>query len=79
MDEDDVATYTIKAIDDSRTLNKTLYIRPQDNILSQRELIDKWENLIGKKLEKITISAQDLLASMKGNLNEKIISSVIIN
>ena len=66
MDEDDVATYAIKAIDDARTLNKTLYIRPADNILTQSQLIQKWEKLTGKKLDKISISAQDFLASMQG-------------
>lgn len=71
MDEDDVAAYTIKAIDDPRTLNKTLYLRPAENILSQRELVEMWENLRGKKLEKITISEDDFLVSMKGNLKGK--------
>jgi len=66
MDEDDVATYTIKTIDDPRTLNKTIYLRPPENILTQRELIEKWEKLIGKQLEKSTISEQDFLSSMKG-------------
>lgn len=65
MDEDDVATYTIKTIDDPRTLNKTLYLRPPDNILSQRQLVEKWEEMLGKRLEKITISGEDFLASMK--------------
>ncbi|PNY15489.1 isoflavone reductase-like protein, partial [Trifolium pratense] len=65
MDEDDVATYTIKTIDDPRTLNKTIYLRPPENILTQRELIEKWEKLIGKQLDKSTLSEQDLLSSMK--------------
>lgn len=69
MDEDDVATYTIKTIDDPRTLNKTLYLRPPENILTQRELIQKWEKLIGKQLEKSSISAQDFLSSTEGNKN----------
>ncbi|MCU5803804.1 NmrA family NAD(P)-binding protein, partial [Clostridioides difficile] len=30
--EDDVATFTIKAVDDPRTLNKNLYIQPPGNI-----------------------------------------------
>ncbi|KAL0393743.1 UNVERIFIED_CONTAM: Bifunctional pinoresinol-lariciresinol reductase [Sesamum latifolium] len=63
--EDDIATYTIKTIDDPRTLNKTLYIRPPLNILSQRQVVQKWEKLIGKELHKTTISKQDFLASMK--------------
>lgn len=74
MDEDDVATYTIKAIDDARTLNKTLYLRPQENILSQRELIGVWEKLIGKELDKTYISAQDFLTTLKG-IKKKILFS----
>ncbi|KAL6501798.1 hypothetical protein OROGR_026931 [Orobanche gracilis] len=66
MDEDDIARYAIKSIDDSRTLNKTLYLRPPENILSQRELVGKWEKLTGNTLEKITISKQDFLAQLKG-------------
>ncbi|KAL6008251.1 hypothetical protein ACLOJK_033757 [Asimina triloba] len=66
VDEDDIATYTIKAIDDPRTLNKTLYLRPPGNILSQREVVGIWEKLIGKHLEKSSISAEDFLAMIKG-------------
>ncbi|KAM3372325.1 hypothetical protein ACQJBY_019297 [Aegilops geniculata] len=65
MDEDDVATYTIKSIDDPRALNKTIYLRPPENILSQNELIAKWEKLSGKVLEKIPIQSDEFLASMK--------------
>ncbi|XP_065855302.1 isoflavone reductase homolog [Euphorbia lathyris] len=65
MDEDDVATYTIKTIDDPRTLNKTLYLRPPENTLSQNQLIQIWENISGNKLQKIFISAQDFLAPIK--------------
>jgi uncharacterized protein YbjT (DUF2867 family) len=65
MDEYDIARYTIKTIDDTRTLNKTLNIRPPENILSQRELVDLWEELTGKKLEKINVSEQDFLAPIK--------------
>ncbi|KAE9613251.1 hypothetical protein Lal_00027552 [Lupinus albus] len=66
MDEDDVATYTIKTIDDPRTLNKTVYLRPPENILTQKELIEKWEELIGKQLEKNSISEKDFLSTLKG-------------
>ncbi|KAJ6426896.1 hypothetical protein OIU84_022480 [Salix udensis] len=65
MDEDDIATFTIKTIDDPRTLNKTLYMRPPENILSQRKLVEIWEKLSGKELEKITISGEEFLASME--------------
>ncbi|XP_073047031.1 isoflavone reductase homolog [Primulina eburnea] len=69
MDEDDIATYTIKSIDDPRTLNKTLYLRPPENILTQRELVEIWEDLAGTTLEKITISEEDFLVQLKGSDN----------
>ncbi|KAM7510664.1 hypothetical protein LguiB_009539 [Lonicera macranthoides] len=66
VSEDDIATYTIKTIDDPRTLNKTLYLRPPQNILSQREVVQIWEKLIGKELNKSSISKEEFLATMKG-------------
>nr|GEW16908.1 NAD(P)-binding domain-containing protein [Tanacetum cinerariifolium] len=65
VEEDDIATYTIRTIDDPRTLNKTLYIRPPANILSQREIVEIWENLIGKQLVKTSLSEQEFLDSIK--------------
>ncbi|KAL6183749.1 hypothetical protein ACLB2K_045160 [Fragaria x ananassa] len=73
MDEDDVASYTIKTIDDPRTLNKTLYLLPPENLLTQRQL-EIWENLIGKKLEKNSLSKEDLLASMTGKNTHQVIA-----
>jgi hypothetical protein len=66
MDEDDIATYTIKTIDDPRTLNKTLHLRPPESIVTQRQLVEIWESLVGKKLERVSLSKQDFLASIKG-------------
>ncbi|KAL7164720.1 hypothetical protein ACSBR2_040594 [Camellia fascicularis] len=66
VDEDDIAKYTIRTIDDPRTLNKTLYLRPPENILSQREVVQIWEKLIGKELQKSSLSKDDFLALMKG-------------
>ncbi|XP_024996272.1 bifunctional pinoresinol-lariciresinol reductase-like [Cynara cardunculus var. scolymus] len=65
MDEDDVAAYTIRTIDDPRTVNKTVYLRPPANILSQREVVGIWEKLIGKELKKSSLSEQDILNIMK--------------
>ncbi|XP_061346008.1 phenylcoumaran benzylic ether reductase POP1-like isoform X2 [Gastrolobium bilobum] len=44
--EEDVATYTIKAVDDPRTLNKSLYIRPPANTLSFNDLVFLWDKKI---------------------------------
>ncbi|XP_076959257.1 bifunctional pinoresinol-lariciresinol reductase-like [Bidens hawaiensis] len=65
VDEDDIAAYTIKTIDDPRTLNKTLYLRPPANILSQREVVGLWEKLIGKEVHKTSLSEQEFLNIMK--------------
>ncbi|WVZ88858.1 hypothetical protein U9M48_035325 [Paspalum notatum var. saurae] len=65
VDEDDVATYAIKSIDDPRALNKTIYLRPKENILTQNDVITKWEKLSGTVLEKIHVPADEFLASMK--------------
>nr|B5KRH5.1 RecName: Full=Bifunctional pinoresinol-lariciresinol reductase; Short=PLR-Lc1; AltName: Full=(+)-lariciresinol reductase; AltName: Full=(+)-pinoresinol reductase [Linum corymbulosum]ABW86959.1 (+)-pinoresinol-(+)-lariciresinol reductase [Linum corymbulosum] len=65
VDENDIAAYTLKAIDDPRTLNKTLYIKPPKNILSQRQVVGIWEKHIGKQLHKTLLSEQDFLAAMK--------------
>ena len=43
MNEDDTATYTIKKVDDPRTLNKTAYLQAPENMLSHVKLIEKWE------------------------------------
>lgn len=65
VDEEDVGIYTLKTIDDPCTLNKTVYIRPPQNILSQKELVEKWEHLSGKTLKKTCISVEDFLAGME--------------
>ncbi|KAL8107699.1 bifunctional pinoresinol-lariciresinol reductase-like [Apium graveolens] len=65
VDEDDISTYTIKSVDDLRALNKSLYIRPPRNILSQNEVIQLWEKHIGKQLTKSSISKDEFLAMKK--------------
>ncbi|XP_039069121.1 uncharacterized protein LOC120215519 [Hibiscus syriacus] len=50
--EDNIGVYTIKAVDDPRTLNKILYIKPPKNTYSFNELVVLWEKMIGKTLEK---------------------------
>ncbi|PON71426.1 Hopanoid-associated sugar epimerase [Parasponia andersonii] len=52
VEEEDIATYTIKAVEDPRTLNKTLFVRPPANILSFNEIVSIRENKNGKTLEK---------------------------
>ncbi|XP_078149022.1 nmrA-like negative transcriptional regulator family protein isoform X1 [Carex rostrata] len=57
----DVAKFTLCTIDDPRTLNKTLYLRPPGNICSMNQLVEMWEYKIRKKLKTIHISEEQLL------------------
>lgn len=59
--EEDIATYTIKTVDDPRTLNKFLYFMPPANTMSANELVGVWEKMIGKTLEKDYVSEEELL------------------
>jgi len=64
--EEDIGTYTIKAVDDPRTLNKILYVRPPANILTFNELVSLWENKIKNTLEKVYIPEDQLLKYIQG-------------
>ena len=64
--EDDIGTYTIRAVDDPRTLNKILYLRPPGNIYSFNELVSLWEKKIGKTLEKIYVPEEKMLKDIQG-------------
>jgi len=59
--EEDIGTYTIRAVDDPRTLNKTLYLRLPANTLSFNELVALWEQKIGKTLEKVYVPEEQVL------------------
>lgn len=63
--EDDIGTYTIKAVDDPRTLNKILYIRPPGNIYSFNDLVALWEKKIDKTLEKIYVPEAQVLKNIQ--------------
>ncbi|KAL3697294.1 hypothetical protein R1sor_011370 [Riccia sorocarpa] len=58
--EEDIATFTLKAILDAGTENKTLHIRPKENRVSQRDIVTLWEKKIGHTLEKTVVSQEDV-------------------
>lgn len=64
--EEDVGTYTIKAVDDQRTLNKILYLRPPNNTLSHNELVSLWEKKVGKTCERVYIPEDEVLKKIQG-------------
>ncbi|TXG64562.1 hypothetical protein EZV62_011556 [Acer yangbiense] len=63
--EEDIGTYTIRAVEDPRTLNKILYIRPPGNIYSFNDLVSLWEKKIGKTLKRIYVSEEQLLKNIR--------------
>lgn len=64
--EEDIGTYTIRAVDDPRTLNKILYIRPPLNTYSFNDLVALWEKKIGKTLEKSYVPEEQVLKNIQG-------------
>ena len=65
VDEKDIGTYTIKAVDDPKTLNKTLYLRPPANIYTHNELVALWEKKSGKTFEKTYLSEEEVLKKIE--------------
>jgi len=66
VSEEDVGTYTIKAVEDPRTLNKILYLRPPANVLTYNQLLSLWENKIKSTLEKVYIPEGQVLKYIQG-------------
>ncbi|KAK9129836.1 hypothetical protein Sjap_010323 [Stephania japonica] len=56
--EEDIATYLIKAVDDPRTLNKTFYVKPPNNMYSINDLVLLWEKKIRKTLERVYLTEE---------------------
>ncbi|KAL3738662.1 hypothetical protein ACJRO7_020095 [Eucalyptus globulus] len=63
--EDDIGIYTMKAMNDPRTLNKILYIRPPANTYSMNDLVSLWERKIGKTLERVYIPEEQVLKKIR--------------
>lgn len=59
--EEAVAAFTIRTVDDPRTLNKNLYIRPLGNTLTYNELVSLWEKKTGKTLERVYVPEEQVL------------------
>ncbi|CAM6102570.1 unnamed protein product [Calypogeia fissa] len=71
IDEADIAAYTVMAIDDPRTLNKTLSIRPE--LIAPNEIVAIWEKNLGYPLEKIYVSREELMKQIKELASEPLV------
>jgi len=63
----DIGKFTLKAVDDNRTVNKSVHFRPENNLFSINELASLWEKKIKRSLPRITITEEDLLNAANGN------------
>ncbi|XP_010539895.1 PREDICTED: isoflavone reductase homolog P3-like [Tarenaya hassleriana] len=63
--EEDTAAYTMRAIDDPRTLNKIVYISPPGNVVSHNDIVSLWEKKIGKTIDRTHISEEQLLKNIQ--------------
>ncbi|KAG1366290.1 putative Isoflavone reductase [Cocos nucifera] len=65
VDEDDIGTFTIRAVDDPRTVNKILYLKPPANTFSHNELVSLWEKKVGKTFERVYVPEEELLKQIQ--------------
>uniref|UniRef100_A0A0D9UYT8 NmrA-like domain-containing protein n=1 Tax=Leersia perrieri TaxID=77586 RepID=A0A0D9UYT8_9ORYZ len=67
VNEKDMCTLAIKAIDDPRTLHKILYVRPAVNLCSLDQLVSLWEKKIGNDLEKCYVAEEELTGKIQAS------------
>jgi len=65
VNEKDMAAVAMRAVEDPRTLNKILHLRPQENLCSLDKLVSLWENKIGKTLKKTYIREEELVKKVQ--------------
>jgi nucleoside-diphosphate-sugar epimerase len=57
---EDIARYAARALFDPRTKDRHTLITPSENVLTQNELIAIWESKTKTKLQRRTVSAEEL-------------------
>ncbi|XP_065880244.1 leucoanthocyanidin reductase-like [Euphorbia lathyris] len=72
----DIGKFTMKTVDDFRTVNKSVHFRPTSNCYNMNELAALWETKIGRTLRRTTVTENDLLALASENrIPESIVAS----
>ncbi|KAF9595326.1 hypothetical protein IFM89_038478 [Coptis chinensis] len=67
VDGTDIGKFTVKVVDDARTINKRVHFRPPSNYLNINELANLWERKIQRNLPRVTITEDNLLDAAKEN------------
>ncbi|GLT91751.1 hypothetical protein SLE2022_096240 [Rubroshorea leprosula] len=63
----DIGKFTMKTVDDMRTLNKSVHFRPSCNLYNMNELAALWEMKINRTLPRVTVAEDDLVAAAAEN------------
>ncbi|CAL8994883.1 unnamed protein product [Prunus brigantina] len=76
IDGTDIGKFTMKTVDDIRTINKNVHFRPPSNISDINGLASLWEKKIGRTLPRVTITEDDLLnIAAENRIPESIVAS----
>ncbi|XP_011628888.1 isoeugenol synthase 1-like [Amborella trichopoda] len=67
--EEDIAAFTIRAVDDIRTLNRVVICKPPKNVISQLDLISLWEKRCGKSLTRNFLSEDQIIKLTESQSN----------
>ncbi|CAO2183764.1 unnamed protein product [Urochloa humidicola] len=67
VNEKDMGAVAIKAVEDPRTLNRMLHLRPQENLCSLDQLVSLWENKIGNTLKKTYVHEEELVKKVQAS------------
>jgi uncharacterized protein YbjT (DUF2867 family) len=68
---EDVARYTVRALDDLSAANRHVTTQPPENLYTQNELVALWEAKSKQKLRRITISPEELDARIEALAEDK--------
>ncbi|GMJ05711.1 hypothetical protein like AT1G75290 [Hibiscus trionum] len=72
----DIGKFTMKTVDDIRTVNKSVHFRPPCNLYNMNELAALWERKIRRTLPRVTITENDLLSvAAENRLPQSIVAS----
>ncbi|GKU90392.1 hypothetical protein SLEP1_g4393 [Rubroshorea leprosula] len=63
----DIGKFTMKTVDDLRTLDKLVHFRPSCNFYNMNELAALWEMKIERSIPRVTVTEDDLLSAAAEN------------
>lgn len=67
VDEKDMSMLTIRAVEDPRTLDKILHVRPPANMRSFGQLLHLLEKKTGRTFERHYVTEQELAKKIQGS------------